>query len=484
MTTLKQRTLFFRKFAPVAFALFFFHNAGFSAETGAETTPAGQETPPTAGQVNSRKIVYHITPHRLDQMEDINYANYLRQATQDAQNAQADLIIIEIDTPGGELGATLDIKNTLLSLKARTVCFVNRNAISAGSLIAISCDVMAMAPGSVIGAATPVFMKTEGMQKAPEKVVSAARAAWRGAAEARGRNPRVAEALVDESIVLTKSKDGIDKQEGKLLTMTGEEAVSIGFADYTARSPEEILVHEKMQGGAIVRLEPGFREQAIWFLLHPIVSGLLLGLGFMGLLAEVRSPGWGIPGAFGLIFLSIYFIARIYAGASGWEAPALFAFSILLLLLEIFVIPGFGFAGIMGIIGLIAAILWSYGINNMEEGLWVLSLAMVAAGLAVFFIVNKISMSIHPASNVFLGATLTPENKTAYERLSSLIGKTGMTFTVLRPAGTVMIDGDRIDAVSMGDYIEKNVPIIVKNVEGHKVLVDKINLTESQKTQS
>lgn len=422
----------------------------------------------------AKKQVVHIAPHRLDQMEDTNYANYLRIAANNAQEEGADLIIIEIDTPGGELSATLEIKNTILSLKTPTVCFVNRNAISAGSLIAISCDKLVMAPGSVIGAATPVMMGQEGMEIAPEKIISASRAAWRGAAEARGRNTRIAEAFVDDSIVLTKKNEGLDKKAGKLLTLTGEEAVNISFADYSASSVEEILTKENLTGAAIERVEPGFKENVIWFLLHPIVSGLLLGLGFMGLLAEVRSPGWGIPGAFGLLFLSIYFFARIYAGLSGWEAPALFAFSILLILLEVFVIPGFGFAGILGIIGLIAAILWSYGISNIEEGLWVVAIALLGAGAATYFLMKQILKSVQKSDNVFLGANLTPEDDTSYQKLSSLRGKSGVAATSLRPSGTVIIDDERIDAVSVGTFIESGEKVVVKSVEGHKVVVDKM----------
>lgn len=439
-----------------------------SDQPGDAVEPASSSSANGVGQK-----VYHIYPHRLDQMEDLTYETFLKESFRQAREEGINMIILEIDTPGGELAATLEIKNVVLGSSIKTVCFVNRNAISAGSLIALSCDKLVMAPGSVIGAATPVYIRDGGMQKAPEKVVSATRAAWRSTAQARDRDPDVAEAFVDESIVLTKKKNKIDKPAGKLLTLTDKEAFDIGLIDYRANTIVEILEIEKMSQAAVIVKEPTFKDRVIAFILHPAVSGILIALGMVGLLFEIKSPGWGIPGVAGLLFLSIYFIARIYAGYSGWAAPALFAFSILLILLEIFVIPGFGFAGIIGVGGLIGSILWSYGVSNFNEGLWVVSLALVGFLGATGFLLKNLKYLRPKSDSILLSGQLTPEKSERYEHLSTLIGKKGKTLTVLRPSGTITINGERVDAVSLGEFIDAGKSVSVVQVEGSKVLVEK-----------
>lgn len=428
----------------------------------------------TAAENNNstEKVVYHILPHQLDESEDRAYAAFLHKVFNKAKSEKPSLIILEINTPGGELGATLKIKNTILAASVPTVCFINTNALSAGSLLALSCDRIAMPKGAVIGAATPVFQTAEGMQKAPEKIVSAGRAAWRSAAEANGKDPKIAEAFVDENIVLTKARNGIRKPKGKLLTLTGQEALDIKIADYEAESIQDILDKENITSNfQLIEFKPEFFDKFLAFLTNPIIAGLLMGLGFLAILYELQVPGWGVSGALGLTFISVYFVSLILTGNSGWGAPALFAFGMLLLVLEIFVIPGFGFAGIASLLAILGSIFWSYGISGFREALWVISIASLGIIGGLILVYKALPVIMKRSKNIFLNETLEREAKESAEKFNSFLHQEGVALTTLRPAGTIVIGEENVDVVTQGDYIEQGTKVKVIRVEGTKVTV-------------
>lgn len=418
--------------------------------------------------------IFHIEPHAIDQMEDDVYAAFLDNSFNKAEKEKSDLILLEINTPGGELHATLKIKDIILSSPIKTICFVNTHAISAGSLIALSCEKIYMAPGGVIGAATPITTGSKGMEKASEKVISATRAAWRATATARNKNPDIAEAFVDESIVLTKKKHGINKPSGKLLTLTSDEALDMKISDGTVKTIRNILKKEIKGSYTVSTQKPDFGFQFLGFLLHPIISGIFITLGFLGILYEIKAPGWGIPGTMGIIFLSIYFLSRISLGLSGWGAPALFAFGIFLLILEIFVIPGFGFTGIIGIISMVAAILWSYGIHDIYEAGWVVAISFIAiiTGIIAFF--RYLPHFASRTKSIFLNENLQADLFDKKELQEFLIGKTGHVINPLRPSGIVEIEGKKYDAVSDADYIESGNQIKVTECRGLSVKVIRV----------
>lgn len=422
----------------------------------------------------SKSLVYHIVPHALDESEDMSYARFLQKTFDKAKEENPELIIVEINTPGGELSATFKIKDILLEATMPTVCFINTHALSAGSLIALSCDKIAMAKGAVIGAATPVFATSEGMEKAPEKVVSATRAAWRSAAEANGKDPNIAEAFVDESIVLTKRKHGIDKPKDKLLTLTTEEALNISMIDYQANSITEIIEKEKVKNFAIAKQQPDFFDKFLSFFTNPTVAGLLLGLGMLALFFEAKMPGWGISGALGITLISIYFISLILLGATGWGAPALFAFGVLLLLLEFFVIPGFGFAGIIGFLSLIGAIFWSYQFSGVEDALWVVSMALLGILSGIFMLYKSLPYLMKRNKHIFLSEVLASDSQEINKKFQSFLNQQGVTLTSLRPSGMIELGNQKVDAISQGEYIEKNEKVQVVQIEGNKVVVKQI----------
>jgi len=423
-------------------------------------------------QVNN-DLIFHIFPHKIDQSEDKSYAGFLMKSFREAEEAKASLIILEINTPGGDLISTLEIKNIIFSSSIPSVCFVNQNAYSAGSIIALSCNKLVMSTGSVIGATTPVYMKDGEMKKASEKIISGTRAAIRAAAEGRGKSGIIAEAFVDDSIVLNKKEHGLDKPAGKLLTLTVDEALKLGMADYKAESIEEIISNEGFVNFAIEKIKPSYMRGLIDFFLNPVVSGILIGLGVLGLFSELKVPGWGVSGMFGITLISIFFITRIMAGYSGWEAPALFAFSMFLIFLEIFVIPGFGVAGIIGFTGILGAILWSFGIDNMEEGLITLGIAFIFILFGVVMLIRLLPRLIKKGKGIFLSNILKPDVKKTIDEYAFLVGKNGTTVTVLRPSGTIKVDGMKYDAVSEDGFIDADINIEVAYVEGNRIVVDK-----------
>lgn len=450
---------------------------GKGEDNSNSSTDSEQVTSQTVAKENS--LVYHVLPHELDESEDTAYAGFLAKVFRKAETEKPHLVILEINTPGGELAATLKIKNVLLTATTPTLCFINKNAISAGSLIALSCDKIVMANGGVIGAATPVFQTGEGMQKAPEKVVSATRAAWRSAAEANGKDPNIAEAFVDESIVLTRQKNGINKPKGKLLTLTTKEALQLKIADYQAENIETILKKENIEQHNIITWQPEFFDKLLAFFTNPTIAGILLGLGILALVYELKVPGWGISGALGITFISIYFISLILLGVTGWGAPALFAFGILLMLLEIFVIPGFGLAGTIGLLSLFGAIFWSYGFAGTSDALWVVSIAMLSMVGGIVLIYNSLPAIMKKNKSIFLTAILNKESAEDTKKYQDYLHQKGVAFTSLRPAGIVHIDGIKVDALSQGEYIEKDEPVEVIYVEGNKIVVKSVATNET-----
>ena len=251
------------------------------------------------------------------------------------------VVLLEINTFGGRVDAATEIKDLVFKAEVPVIAYVSERAWSAGALIALSAPKIAMAPGSSMGAAEPRPME--------EKTVSAVRAEFEATAERWGRDRRLAAAMVDASVVV----EGLS-EEGKILTLSAQDAVEYGMADLVAGSVHQVLSELGYESYELVRLEPHWAESIARFLTNSTISSLLLTLGFLGLVFEVMSPGWGVPGTAGLICLALFFGGRYVAGLMGWEAILLFLVGLVLILLEIFVIPGFGVAGVLGMISVMS----------------------------------------------------------------------------------------------------------------------------------
>lgn len=412
---------------------------------------------------------------------DLGLAPFVSRAIEEA--GSMDVVVLRIDTFGGRVDAAVRIRDALLASKAPTIAFINRRAISAGALISIACDTIIMSPGGTIGAATPVQQGDGGeMKETSEKVVSYMRAEMRATAEAKGRRADIAAAMVDRDIEV---KDVIEK--GKLLTLTTEEATEIGFAEGKAATMEDLVALLNLGNAARSAYRADWGEQVARWLTDPMVSSLLMTFGFLGVLMELYSPGFGVGGIIGAACLALFFFGQYAAKLAGIEEFLLFGLGVGLLLLEVLVIPGFGIAGIMGMVLMLVSMVMammelnvplevSFELGYFQEAVWsatvrlavtIVLLTIGAAVLAKYFPGSSIGERI-----ILRMATRASNGYVSVEAsYDHLLGQSGVAVTVLRPQGTAEFTGRRVDVASDGDFIEKGEAVEVVKVDGTRVVV-------------
>ncbi|MBX2967090.1 MAG: ATP-dependent Clp protease proteolytic subunit [Cyclobacteriaceae bacterium] len=401
---------------------------------------------------------------------------YVELALDHAKKTDADIVIIEMDTYGGVLTDAKEIVDKIMQYKKPVWVFINSDAASAGALISIACDSIYMAPAASIGAATVV---TGTGEKAPDKYQSYMRAIMRATAEEKGRDPRIAEAMVDEDIVI----DSIT-QAGQILTFSTSEALKHGFCEAKVESIEEILQRNNIENYTLTRFELKTTEKIIAFFLNPFISGLLILIIIGGIYFELQTPGVGFPLFAALTALILYLVPYYLNGlADNWEIIALFI-GLVLIAVEVFVIPGFGIAGIAGI-SLTVMSLILIMINNdafnfdfvpANELLYAVAATFggILGGVVLLFVGGSRIHKTRFFNRVAL--TYTQEREKGYTvsaAAESVKGKTGIAHTVLRPGGKVMIDGQLYDAFTRGEYIEKGEAIVVLDDETTSLRVKK-----------
>ncbi len=388
-------------------------------------------------------------------------AVFVGDALDRAEREGASGVALLVNTPGGRVDAAIRIADRILESPLPTLAVV-QNAFSAGALISLAAEQVAMLPGSEIGAALPVQV-IPGLkyEAAGRKVISALKGKFRAVAEARRRPAKIAEAMVDPEIEIA----GLTKK-GEPLTLSAEKAVEVGIADFKAATVAEALAKAGF-APEVVRLVPGAKVRAARFLTSSTVAAVLLAVGVLGLLIEALTPGFGLPGLTGLAALALYFLGGYLAGMSGVLEVLLFFGGVLLLLAEIFLIPGFGVAGIGGIALILASIYFTFG----SQTLYVASVAVliVAAGLFLAFRYlprTRAGRALVLESAIAGGAP--PE-----EKLKPLEGAIGTALTPLRPAGVAQFGERKVDVVAEGEFIEKGSTVRVVRVEGVRVVVRK-----------
>ncbi|MBI4202126.1 MAG: nodulation protein NfeD [Chloroflexi bacterium] len=402
-------------------------------------------------------------------------AAYVKRVVATANKENSMAIVFRVNTPGGELGAALDIKDYILNSRVPTIALVDRQAFSAGALITIAAEEIYFVAGGVVGAATPI---TGTGEKASEKVVSAVRKDFAATAEARGRDPRIAEAMVDEDVAIADLVEA-----GKLLTLTAEEAVRWGYGIGFADSLQHLLEIKGLERAELIDTSPGLAERLVRFLTNPIVSSLLITLGFLGLLFELQTAGWGVGGTIGLIALGIFFWGHFLAGLAGWEGVALVALGIALLVVEMVFLPGFGIAGALGIAAFLAGLYVSL-VGDFSSGDELLRAGYILAASFVLMVLGAwASLTYLPRTRSFGGLVLVAsvQPRLAGSRLAAaaegeettqdLTGKIGQALTHLRPSGAAMIEGKRVDVVTEGEYILAGTSIEVVQDEGYRRVV-------------
>ncbi|MDO9464929.1 MAG: NfeD family protein [bacterium] len=421
--------------------------------------------------------VYIIPVHGII---DLGLASFVKRSVQEAEKANAKAVILDIKTYGGRVDAAVDIKDALSNLKMLTIAYVNPRAISAGALIALSCKHIIVAPGSMIGAASPVKIGFAGMsqEKTGEKEISFVRSAFRAAAEQNNHSTELAEAMVDQDIEVKKII-----KKGKLLTLTGSEAVKIGLAKNEAKSIKEILRLFNLDKFSIKKTRTNWAEHVVRFLTHPIVSSLLLTLGFLGLLFEIKTPGWGVGGTISVIFLALFFWGHYIVGLANIMDIVLFIIGVVLLFTELFITPGFGFVGSGGLFCILAGIYlalvkqpipkFSWEFNLLNNALYTISGAILASGTVFALLLKYLPKNKGLWSQLALSASEKQKNgfNASSTEMHTLVGKRGVAHTNLRPAGKAMIDDKLWSVMTDGDFIEEGAEIVVEKVEGNRILV-------------
>lgn len=418
---------------------------------------------------------------------DLGLAPFVQRVIDEATAAGAAAVVLDINTFGGRVDAAVQIRDTLLRSKVRTIAFINKRAISAGALISLAAQDIVIASGGTIGAATPVQAGGAGKPALPveEKTVSYVRKEFRSTAEARKRPLQIAEAMVDADVAI---RGLIEK--GKLLTLTTDEALKHKIADHRADTLEEALDKVGLAGAEIRRLQVNWAEELVRALTHPVVSSILITVAMLGIIIELRTPGFGVPGALGITSLGLILWGHWLVQLAGWEEVLLAAAGVVLLALEIFVIPGFGIAGALGILGILAGLVLSMvGSGNTTE-LVMLVAARVVFSLLAALLVSLLFLRFMTASRfgrrliLDTGLDAAQGYASAPESDQRLLGRRGVAASPLHPAGIALIDGVRVDVVSNGPLIEPGQAIVVERVDGNRVVVGSARNEEPNRSEA
>lgn len=397
-------------------------------------------------------------------------------AMEEAEKRNASYLLIDLDSYGGLVDDADKIRTMLLKSKIPTLVFIRNNAASAGALISIACDSIYMTPGSTIGAACVVNQEGEMM---PEKYQSYMRKKLRATAEETGRNPLIAEGMADENLEI----DSV-KQKGKIITLSTKEALKFNYCNAEVQKPEDIL--PLLCGGpyTLVYHQSSAVESAVLWLINPAVSGLLLLVIFGGIYFEFKAPGTLLPIIVSAVAALIYFAPLYLQGlAANWEI-LVFAAGVILILVEIFVLPGFGVAGISGIIlvlmGLTLALVRNINFDFTFVPMQSLAFAflLVTVGMTLPLILLLLFGNRLFATSAFQQMSAVAEMKRddgftiKNADFENLIGRDAIAITDLRPTGKVEIDGARYDVVARGTFVPKGSAVKVLGVRLNQLEVD------------
>lgn len=429
---------------------------------------------PACAQEKPPAIVY-VAP--IEGTIDLGLAPFVQRVLDEAAEAGAAAVILDVNTFGGRVDAAVQIRDALLNARVPTVAFVNKRAISAGALISLAAESLVMAGGGTIGAATPVQMGQPGAAAQPvsEKTVSYVRKEFRATAESRKRPLLIAEAMVDAEVAI---RGVIEK--GKLLTLTTEEALKHKVADFRADTLESALEKLGLNGAQLRRASPNWAENVVRFLTHPVVGSLLISIAMLGIIIEIRTPGFGIPGALGIASLALFFWGHWLVQLVGWEELLLAGAGVILLALELLVIPGFGFAGVLGIVVILASLVLS--LLGPGDTATVILLASGRVVFALLFALVASLVLLRYLPRLPFGRRLILERglasaqgyASAPERDARWLGKRGRASSPLRPAGIAEIEEERVDVVSDGELIDPGELIEVTRVDGNRIVVRRV----------
>ncbi len=395
-------------------------------------------------------------------------ADFIKRALNEAATRKAEAVLLELRTFGGLADSMTEIGDAISRSPVPVDVFIEGRAISAGAYIALCANRIVMSTEAVIGASQPVVIDGT---PAPEKTKAAFRKMFRGVAEARAAkrgielDPLIAEAMVDPDVEI----EGV-VAKGELLALTAQEALKYNYADLTAANRNEALLKLGLDHLTVVTVEQTPVEGLVRFLTDPVISPILLIVGFTALIIEVFTAGFGVAGVLGIVSLLLFFGARILSGLAGMEVILLFLLGLVLLVLEAFFIPGFGFAGILGLIATGGSIVLSYATSGQGIAALVVSLlwTMVLVSLAFQYLQRSELLK----KIVLKTSAEEQEGYRAVPLYQDYLGQTGIVVHPLRPAGVIeLASGERLDVVSEGAFIPAGQRVKIIAVEGRRILV-------------
>lgn len=409
-----------------------------------------------------RKDLVYVIP--IEDEVERGLEAFLTRSTKEAVENHADHIIFEIDTPGGRVDSAGKIGKILQDLDIPATAYVVNEALSAGSYIALNSDSIYMNPNATMGASGVI---TSDGKAADKKAQSAWIAAMKSAAEANDRDPEYAVAMADESVDLPE----LGAPEGEFLTLTPNNAVEVGYAEGVVHNRTELLAELDLEDAEIEETEVSAAESIARFVTSPVVIPILLSIASLGLIVEIYTPGFGVAGSMGIIALLLFFYGHFIAGLAGMEVITLLIVGIILVVLEFFVT-----GGILGALGAAAIILSlfmaGYDVTQMALSI---SIACIVAILAAVILFKWVGPNRGILKRIILKDRTTTElGYTSNDQREELIGQTGVTVSMLRPAGIMETETERLDVVSEGSFIEAGAPVIISKVEGMRVVVKKL----------
>jgi membrane-bound serine protease (ClpP class) len=403
----------------------------------------------------------------VDVDDEINagMAHRVASAVDEAHRNGASALFVRINTDGGSVDDAIDISQSLTDAGIPTIAFVTGRAWSAGALIALSCDKIIMEPGSSLGAALPITIGPGGENPVDQKMIAAFRSKMEGLAQAHHRDTQIAAGFVDPEVVIP----GL-KKKGQILSLNPQQARAHHYADAIESTQDGALAFAGLADSRLIVSQPTWGEQIAEFVAQPAVSGLLLTIGFLGILIEMQTMHL-IAGIIGVAALALFFGAHAVAGTSNWVITALFGLGVIGLLFEFHVLPGHGISGLTGSALILASIVLAFG-----SGVWILgvettSISLILSILIFVYLLKWLPDSAFGRKLAFAGSQEVAEGYVTARALTHLVGKEGVAESMLRPAGVAVVDGKRYQVQTEGDFVPPQTKVVVQRVEGATIVV-------------
>lgn len=484
---------------------------------------------------NAKKIVFFIPQFSDFKMISEQDRFFLKKILKRAERENVKAVIFELDTPGGSVDIARKYLSILEKSKVPVIAYLNPNGISAGAIIALGADRIAISPNGLIGDAMMLSIGASGIKpitdeppaetieqkkepakkqdsvdkkppKTPNKIKDTLKKikglnkqqqpalnererqlinqkqltvfykSLQVLAEKNNRPVRVIRAMADPYQKLTLEKDGFEHSKVSPLTLSAKEAKKLNVVDYLCTDKEDLLKQLGLSDCKLKVITKTPTEQLMSFLAHPLIAGALLMLGLIGMYVEIRSPGFGVPGILGVTALTMFFLGHVASGASDWGPMVIFFVGVGLIALEIFVIPGFGVVGILGILCVMISLFGAFGFENIDTAVNIVGLSILSA-IAISVL---LSIYILPKSTLFKRITLSKSQRSKdgysapHQEDTTLIGKIGIVHSKLRPSGAVIIEDKHYDATATGEFIEAGVRVKVISLNGFQLTVKEV----------